>query len=357
MAISPINSVSFKNNYNLSFEGNKKKNHAGNHPVSSPYVKAVPLAVLLAMSPLNETYAQKKQFTDIDKKVYSGVLADNRHKSKDLTVKFVDSDGDLSTVEHVNFQSEHAFGKLMNKEPLNRYDIYGSVKSLTDYQFNIIGDDGKAFGTLGYSQIMLDDNREVSLSDVVQDMRHFAQSPRNNAFRINKVNVDLIPAKDGSLKTFIPNVTDFDTNWIKKVKEKDYDFGTKIMTGNITTKKGNYKIEFYSNNGDNSDFETIVMERDDGLKFKLDGRTQLNLMFATSDGNKEEQVTLGLINISWPGVGKYSIFDGGLYNQLEYLTKDSKFNNAFEQTVIDKKVSVTPSGILSNIEEKIYKMK
>ena len=58
MAISPINSVSFKNNYNLSFEGNKKKNHAGNHPVSSPYVKAVPLAVLLAMAPLDNTYTQ-----------------------------------------------------------------------------------------------------------------------------------------------------------------------------------------------------------------------------------------------------------------------------------------------------------
>ena len=50
MAIRPV-SVSFRNNYNLAFEGRKKKNSEQSH-VSSP-VKAVPLAVLLAMSPLN----------------------------------------------------------------------------------------------------------------------------------------------------------------------------------------------------------------------------------------------------------------------------------------------------------------
>lgn len=74
MAISPIG-VSFRNNHNISFESrkeNKNKNH--DKFVSSP-LKAVPLAVLLAMSPLNSVDAQnviKEGLTENKVSVYNG---------------------------------------------------------------------------------------------------------------------------------------------------------------------------------------------------------------------------------------------------------------------------------------------
>ena len=51
MAIAPVSSVSFRNNYNqINFEG-KKKEHT--HSKMTNALKSVPLAALIAMSPLN----------------------------------------------------------------------------------------------------------------------------------------------------------------------------------------------------------------------------------------------------------------------------------------------------------------
>ena len=63
MAISAVSSVSFRNNY-IQFEGGKKKKgQGGEHRHTSAPLKAVPLAVMLAMSPLNTSssvYASNK---------------------------------------------------------------------------------------------------------------------------------------------------------------------------------------------------------------------------------------------------------------------------------------------------------
>lgn len=59
MAIAPISSVSFRNNY-INFEGKKRNND--NRGIQIPdSAKAVPLAVLIAMSPLSDAYAQNQQ--------------------------------------------------------------------------------------------------------------------------------------------------------------------------------------------------------------------------------------------------------------------------------------------------------
>lgn len=57
MAIAPVNSVSFRKNYNqVNFEGKKKEKSSGMHVPMA--VKAIPLATMLAMSPLNEINAE-----------------------------------------------------------------------------------------------------------------------------------------------------------------------------------------------------------------------------------------------------------------------------------------------------------
>ena len=57
MSISPISSVSFNNYNNVSFEGRRSKNHSEHNHSTSP-LRAVPLAALIAMSPMVNTYAQ-----------------------------------------------------------------------------------------------------------------------------------------------------------------------------------------------------------------------------------------------------------------------------------------------------------
>lgn len=61
MAIASVSNVSFRSNYNqVNFEG-KKRNKENSRVQIHDTAKAVPLAVLLAMSPLCDAYAQNQQ--------------------------------------------------------------------------------------------------------------------------------------------------------------------------------------------------------------------------------------------------------------------------------------------------------
>ena len=60
MVIRQISPVSYTNGYNhVNFEGRKKKeNDVGRSYSTSSFMKSIPLAVLVAMSPLNGVQAQ-----------------------------------------------------------------------------------------------------------------------------------------------------------------------------------------------------------------------------------------------------------------------------------------------------------
>lgn len=114
MAISAINSVSFRNNYNnIHFEG--KKDKPAQHRSMSSSLKAVPLAVLLAMSPLNNVEAQNNRIV-----VASGTYENATPPSKlgevePCLVQFVSTDGNNSDAELVSlaFETEKGAGSIM----------------------------------------------------------------------------------------------------------------------------------------------------------------------------------------------------------------------------------------------------
>lgn len=116
MAIGPIG-VSFRNNYNISFESRKEnKNKNYDKSASSP-VKAVPLAVLLAMSPLNVVDAKyygndllpdienvsgingvRGEGNEIEELVFNDKIAQGKVKE---IVRLVDTDGNTNTAEKI----------------------------------------------------------------------------------------------------------------------------------------------------------------------------------------------------------------------------------------------------------------
>ena len=59
MAIRAVSSVNFNNYNNISFEGRRNKKHAEHQRHSTNPLKVVPLAALIAMSPLTSTYANE----------------------------------------------------------------------------------------------------------------------------------------------------------------------------------------------------------------------------------------------------------------------------------------------------------
>lgn len=116
MAVSPISSVSFRGNYNqVNFEGKKEEKVGGAHVSNS--IKAIPLATVIAMSPLVATYAQgnvvfpqsnlKKELyseiNDNDTKVARAFLLANEINWAEphgmTVITAYDSDGDASDYE------------------------------------------------------------------------------------------------------------------------------------------------------------------------------------------------------------------------------------------------------------------
>lgn len=111
MAIAPISSVSFRNNYNqVNFEG-KKKEHT--HSKMSNALKSIPLATLIAMSSLN------MQAEDV---VVARAEIENADAitGQNAKVLFCDTNGDPSNVEKILFVFEDL---LKYKEKINGREV------------------------------------------------------------------------------------------------------------------------------------------------------------------------------------------------------------------------------------------
>lgn len=99
MAIAPVSSVSFRNNYSnqVSFEGKKEKASKMQVPMA---LKAIPLATLLAMSPLNSVDAQTRADHNNE-----DVLAIQQYKGttndRSCNIFFISNDGDANNFERV----------------------------------------------------------------------------------------------------------------------------------------------------------------------------------------------------------------------------------------------------------------
>lgn len=108
MAIAPINNVSFRNNYNqVSFEGkNKEKSHQTSSIKTT--LRAIPLATLIAMSPLNNVEAQTNLTANKEKVVQ---MQTYKNPVKDgCNVLFISNDGNDSDVEAIALQH----GRILN---------------------------------------------------------------------------------------------------------------------------------------------------------------------------------------------------------------------------------------------------
>ncbi len=108
MAISPINNVSFRNNYNqVSFEGkNKEKSHHTSGIKTT--LRAIPLATLIAMSPLNSVEAQTNTTVNKEKVVQ---MQTYKNPVKDgCNILFISNDGNDSDAEAIALQH----GRILN---------------------------------------------------------------------------------------------------------------------------------------------------------------------------------------------------------------------------------------------------
>ena len=104
MTISPVSAVSFKNNYNqVNFGSKHKKGEEGysSRPAGS-LMKSIPLAALIAMSPLVNTQAQILKLNPNEKTVQSMTYKDVNRDG--CNIWFVSNDGNDSNIEAIVLQ-------------------------------------------------------------------------------------------------------------------------------------------------------------------------------------------------------------------------------------------------------------
>lgn len=336
-------------------------------------LKAVPLAVMLAMSPLTPTNAESIMRGEKDAEPVELVQNQQKFlpkvfKTREvdygnglvITYNYVDKNGDLSNFERLAINDN----VIVDFDELNGVLIHsihgGGVQSLNKYAFDIVGSDGRSYGTWNYQQLILDDvipggPKEYKLSHpkIIEDVLKDMNTPVNNTgFKVKNIARPLYPGSGGGLTSLGKT----DLSWVQKVKDTPCNFGSPCFLAEVQTQVGKYSIIAFSNDSDGVNYETLIFNRDDGLKFKLDGLRQLDMTVKTDEENKEN-ILLNAIDISWPNVGKFTIYDDELFNALlDMAQQDKDNNNAIPVYVETADYIVSEPGIIFNKSTKIEKI-
>ncbi len=361
MAIEAITNVKNNGIGSVNFEARKNKKSA---PVSNPTVtstvKAIPLAVLIAMSPITTTNAESIMRGEANTNIIELTQSPEKITSKQsipnalayyggkqaLEISYIDTDGRPSTFESIRMESENCISSQVDENN----DFSGYAKSLCNYNFSIVGDDGKEYGQWKYSQVAFAQDKDknspatffVARPNVINIVKNIINSDgNNNSISVKNISKTLYPKRDGALTT----IDKRNKAELYRQKVVPSNFGYQVFEGEITTQVGKYKIIGYTNDSNKNNYEFLVLQRDDGLNVKLDGIRQVSLNLNTQDDHSDDNITLNCIDVSWPNVGEFSIYDDELFAALlNTAYKDSRNNKSIKVTEMIPTVTINENG-------------
>lgn len=272
-----------------------------------------------------------------------------------LNLFFLDLDNNKSNVEQIEVIDDdtRCYNGSLNSTifDLEMYwfgMIDGIVESVVDCSYNVMGEDGKSIGIWTFSYVTLYPTQKghgdyLMRPDIVNPIKEFAESNRNNgAVTVKTVKKNAIAGRLGlsTARCDLPS-------WIEEVHKKEYDFGLLLKEFNWKNDMGEYTIELYSSDGNDSDCEAVIIKRSDGLKCKLDGLREYKASIVTPDYYQGEYAELGCIDVSWPGVAEFTILDPDVYAAFhEIKQKYPNVGKAFYVKTEKKYFTLTEFGDL-----------
>lgn len=224
--ITAVNNVSYRNNYNyynLSFGSNKKQRAEHEPRHSSSVLKAIPLATLIAMSPLNAPSATY----DFDQNPEKIVLQTNfvdRYTNQKFQLFFYDTDGDENTAEKIQVGTFNVVRK-------NQRDI--ETRKSVPVEFRVV------------NEVRLDTLKQVNVTTKYESG---SKSTNHTEFYIvgeGKVVQSPMIAQDGSGKEIRPKKTERSHNCNLKIPQDLYQYLDEITNGSMPKKVEN-RVDFVS---------------------------------------------------------------------------------------------------------------
>ena len=257
MAIMPVSSLNMQHNGQKSAVnfGRKNKEASENIRVSTPIVKAVPLAVLIAMSPINVSSTNSLHSSSSE--INLETVANNQDN-----IRLVYEE---SPVERSRFQF---YSKTNNKNSIDEVVLRLTghpfdVEKLVNTTLELVGDDGISAGEVKFPQLILKPStgEPVVMGDANNTRCEYIQkfvdgklpSVKNNkAIPVEDVKRVIRLGSGCELQNVKPN-----TSWLADGANRKEAFGTAIGHLDVNTKNGKYRITVYDLDDSTNDFSNV----------------------------------------------------------------------------------------------------
>ena len=283
MAIQAISRVTNRGYSNISF-GKRGEKPAKNHNVTSP-MKAVPLAVLIAMSPLTTTNAEN--IMRAESNAHTIELAEAPQSQSRVLMygdSFKSQNGTDVIVMALNTKGgTDSFDQIVLKVGEFTFE----AKDLLLREGYLYSSNGVKEGPLSFKEVIAEteiDGKKERLSFVDPNIVNYVEAlvaqPTNKSniknIRLADLNMVVANSKgqfifltDEDLKNYLENSplrrtvpgttgTDFDMFYVEGFEKKRLDSWEKYIQGS----HGNYTLRFYDSDGNPNNAESIVLQKD-----------------------------------------------------------------------------------------------
>ena len=331
-AISGVKNSSF-NNINFEARKNKKGSPVSNPTVSST-VKAVPLAVLLAMSPMTTTNAENIMRGEANTNAIELVNAQSSSRVVESKIFEKDFTNYTVSVEKTS-QADNPYKIRVEakstEDMFNKFYYDGYVTGFNKVNYGVYDDSGRKVSQFNYKHAVLSDvnNEYVPESVTDEDVCKYVEqlmAKYNTGVKPQNQNFALKMTTYGDLIHTKPS-----TNWLQET-EVAYSgkYGKIINTGDVETEDGPYRVYLNSTDGDDKSFEAVsIVNKDGTIRHRVSGVIACSAEIHPSLGDKVTDLELHQINIIDPNGRQRVICNKELWNVLIRLSNVAEFNDAY----------------------------
>lgn len=366
MAIAPISNLSTRNNY-IGFSGSKTNKKGNNTSYNTSINKAIPLATLLAMSPLlasnvsasnNIETAKSPVSLQVDGLEQVGRVVKSREfvspNGTKRVVKFISNDNNNQNFEKVMITESWSAKNNMTAQA--DYEL----KSISKFNFNIQGDDGVATSPMTFVRLnaVSENNKPRQISDMefcAFVAKELASTRNNSQIEENIYKRNLRPTFDNdySLQN-VPN-----KNILKDSKGMDMSDPVYKKKGSqpFEGDNGNYVFTYYSvGDADKCQVVTVKGVTKGGQAFpemKVMANISNNAHFDDYQNGEDtpQCFNYGHTVLVDSEMNKYNISDKSLAYALMAIADNESFSSPYVVKGMTNRYMVLGKGTISHIDE------
>ena len=354
MKVSAVNSHRLNS---LHFEGKKAKEVQKPVHSSNP-IKAIPVAVLIAMSPINapkidaspvaakteavavarptitepQSFVESKKFSNDNNYYFVGVVKDNQNGNYKIWIESV--------------PKIHDYGDA-DADLYGLYGLHGYVSEFNNNAYKITDELGIKASQFNFRNIYIFDKDETrddgivnpEVCDYVEEI--MKKYPTNIKVNNNKYTSTLNATGCLDVRRFA------NIGWYGDARENPTNYGTPMMSWDIETPKGKYAVRIYNNDSDNSNFETVTIQRENGPELKANSLIANNT-YISSQRDKISTEEFYQVNVSHPKFGEHALVNKELWEFLAQIYGVTENHNAIGTKRLDiDHLYMLPNGVIS----------